>query len=417
MAQNETHPSAARPAGGFNPFAPGYAEDPYPMLQQLREQSPVWYWAEGHTWLVSRYDDIVSVLRDERFTPNPKAWEYASPQRFALPLEMEELNEHGLFALSHADHARVRRLVSPAFTPRAVERLRSEVQAIVDELLDRASAQDTFDVATGYSILIPGRVMSSMLKIPREHESVFQRFTGAVLKAFLPGMAPPEEHEQMRADMREGIAMVGEVLEQRRKSLLENDMMSTLIQTEEQGDRLNKLELLSLVNALIVGGFETTVHLINFMVLNLLRRPELLAQMRAEPELMKGVVEEVLRHDSFGKLGIVRYPTEDVQVGGVAIKKGQMVMLMLNSALRDSAAFDKAEVFDIRRNTNASIAFGHGMHYCLGANLARLEGQVAVGSLVSRFPHLRLEGQPTFGPHPAIRKIESLPVRLRPQAV
>lgn len=417
MAQTETDPSGARPAMGFNPFAPGYAEDPYPAFEQLRQQSPVWYWPEGRAWLLSRYDDIVSVLRDERFTPSPKAWEFASTARLPIPPEMEELNDHGLFALSNQDHSRVRRLVSPAFTPRAVERLRPEIQALVDELLDRASAEDTLDVASGYSLLIPGRVMSSMLKVPREYESVFQRFTGAVLKAFLPGMAPPEEHEQMRVDMREGIAMVSEVIEQRRKSLLENDMLSTLIQTEEQGDRLNKLELLSLVNALIVGGFETTVHLINFMVLNLLRRPEQLEQVRAEPELLKGVVEEVLRHDNFGKLGIVRYPTEDVQVGGEQIKKGQMMMLLLNSALRDSAAFDKAEVFDIRRNTNASIAFGHGMHYCLGANLARLEGQVAVGSLLSRFPHLRLEGQPVFGPHPAIRKIESLRVRLRAQAV
>ncbi len=171
------------------------------------------------------------------------------------------------------------------------------------------------------------------------------------------------------------------------------------------------------MGGLIVGGFETTIHLIAFTLYNLLQRPEVLAQVKAEPELMRNTVEEVLRYDNFLKLAVVRYALEDVELGGTTIKKGQMVMILLGSALRDETAFDKAQVFDVRRNTNASIAFGHGAHYCLGANLARLELQVAVERFLRRFPEVKLLGEPSFGQHPTMRKMESLPVELGTPAI
>ncbi|HYO57260.1 cytochrome P450 [Archangium sp.] len=411
--ETRSHP----PTVSFVPDAPGFVVDPYPVLEELRTKTPLSYWKEGRGWLLTRYEDATAVLRDaRRFSPNQAEWEFASVVGSAAQIpELVELNKSGLFALSGSDHARVRKLVSPALTPRAIERLRPELQAIVDEILDGVAGRDIINVVTDISDRIPPRVIGSMLKIPKGRETLFQRFTESSVKSFLPGLLRPEEVPSLRTDVQEGIALVRETIEERRRNPLPDDILTTLIQTEEQGDRLSTPELLSLVSALIVGGFETTVHLIGFTVYNLLKRPELLAQVRAEPELLKGVVEEVLRFDNFGKMGIARYALEDVELGGVTIKKGQMVLIMLNSALRDETVFPKADVFDVRRNTNASIAFGHGMHFCLGASLARLEVQIAVDTLLKRFPALRLVKEPSFGPHPVIRKMESLEVQLNPR--
>ncbi|WP_257461233.1 cytochrome P450 [Archangium lipolyticum] len=399
----------------FNPYAPGYDVNPYPALEKLRTEAPIFYWEQGRGWLVSRYEDAVAVLRDgQRFSPNRNHWEFASALGdSAIVPELAELNKNGLFALDAQNHARVRKLVSPALTPRAIERLRPEIQAIVDEILDGVAAKGRLDVVNEFAERIPARVIGSMLKIPKGREELFQDFTNAVVKNFLPGLVAPEEQEILRRHIRDGLALVSETIDERRRNPQENDIMTTLIQTEEQGDKLNKEELLSLVSALIVGGFETTVHLIAFCVYNLLQRPEVVAQVKSEPELFKNLIEEVLRFDNFGKMGIARYALEDVELSGVHIKKGQMLLLMLNSALRDESTFDKADVFDVRRNTNVSIAFGHGAHYCIGANLARLEVQIAVGTLVRRFPELRLAKQPSFGPHPVIRRMEALEVELR----
>ncbi|SET20328.1 cytochrome P450 [Stigmatella erecta] len=407
----------ARPAAAFNPYTPEFDVNPYPMLEKLRAQQAPPYWEEGRGWLLSRYEDVIAVLRDtQRFTANRAVWEFDAELGIAAQVpELKELNQYGLFALASADHARVRKLISPALTPRAIERLRPGIQAIVDEVLDAAAAKGaSVNVVADIADLIPARVIGSMLKIPKGKEALFQRFTEAMIQNFLPGLVSAEALEAMRPDIREGLGLVRETVEDRRRHPLEEDILTTLIRTEAQGDRLNGQELLSLVAALIVGGFETTVHLISFTVYNLLQRPEVFAQVKAEPELVRNVVEEVLRFDNFGKMGLARYALEDVPLGGVTLKKGQMVLLMLGSALRDGDTFAHADVFDVRRNTNASIAFGHGVHYCVGASLARLEVQLAVSTLIRRFPHMELLGQPVFGPHPVLRKMDSLAVRLRP---
>ncbi|MFY0530567.1 cytochrome P450 [Archangium gephyra] len=253
-----------------------------------------------------------------------------------------------------------------------------------------------------------------MLKMPKGQEALFLRFTYAVVKSIIPSLLRPEEVPALRTDLAEGVRLLHATIEERRRNPLENDILTTLIQTKEQGDRLSTQELLSLVSSLIVGGFETTMHLIAFTVFHLLQRPEVLAQVKAEPELLKNTIEEVLRFDHFGKVGVSRYPLEDVEVGGVKIRKGQMLLILLTSIQRDETAFDKAKVFDVRRNTNASLAFGHGAHYCIGAGLARLEVQIAVGSLLQRFPELRLIKPPSFAPHPVIRQMRDLEVKLSP---
>lgn len=409
--------AAARPTANFNPYAPDYDANPFPELEKLRAQAPVQYWEQGRAWLVCRYDDVLAVLRDsKRFTTNRALWEFASSLGIpALIPELAEVNKTSLFALSNADHARVRKLVSPAFTPRATERLRPEIEALVNEVLDEAARKSPTNVVSDIADLIPARVIGAMLKIPKGREALFQRFTEASIKTFLPGLLDRAEVGGLRKDVLEGLDLIRATIEDRRRNPLPDDILTTLIQTEEQGDRLNTNELLSLVSSLIVGGFETTVHLIGFSTYNVLQRPELRAQLKAEPELVKGLIEEVLRFDNFGKMGIARYALEDLELGGAHLKKGQMLLLLLNSALRDEGTFPSADVFDVRRSASTSIAFGYGVHYCLGANLARLEVQIVMDTLLRRFPDMRLVQPPTFGPHPVIRKMETLLVQLRPE--
>lgn len=416
MMHPENH-NPARSAVEFNPYVPGHDVNPYPVYEKLRAESPVAWWAQSRAWLVSRYDDIIAVLRDtKQFTSDRNEWELAKVAGTAVQIpELAELNRQSLLSVGNQDHVRLRKLISPALTPRAIERLRPDIQAIVEEILDSVQAKGTVNVVTDIADHIPARVVGSMLRMPKGREALFQRFTEAVVKTFIPALVRPEDLEGLRADIREGMVLIRETIEDRRRNPLENDILTTLIQTEEQGDKLNTQELLSLVSGLIVGGFETTIHLIGFSVFHLLTQPGLLAQVKAEPELMKGLIDEVLRFDHFGKMGIARYALEDVELGGQQLKKGQMLLLILGSGLRDESAFDKAEVFDVRRTTNASIAFGHGAHYCIGASLARLEVQIAVGTLIQRFPEMTLTQAPAFGPHPVIRRMETLQLRLRPE--
>lgn len=415
--QQHAHVADDRPAIEFNPLAPGFDQNPYPVYQRLREEAPIYYWEQGHAWVITRYEDILSVIRDDRFTADRAAWELASTQGAStLVPEFDELSRSSLLSASDRDHTRLRKLVSPAFTPRAIERLRPEIQRVVDETLESSLSGDTYDVARDFAELIPLRVIRSMLKIPKEHEATFKRFADVVLELIVLGArtVPPERAESMRAAFREGMALVEEVIEDRRRNPLEDDMLTTLIRTEEQGDRLSKAELVSLVTTLIVAGSETTVHMIDFVLLNLLRSPDVRAQVQAAPELLRSLVDEVLRYDHFGKSGLMRYALEDLDLKGTPIKKGQMVLLILGSGLRDGAAFPDPDKLDLRRDNGASIAFGNGAHFCLGASLARLEGEIAVGTLLRRFPDMQIEGEPVFGPHFGIRRIESIKVRLHP---
>lgn len=404
---------SSRPTVEFQPFAPGFDEDPYPAYEPLRSLR-IAYWEQGRTWLVNTYDDILAVFRDKRFTNDPRAWELAGVLEALRSPELDAINHNSLFAMTDQAHARARKLVSPSFTPRSIERTRPMIQGIVDSALDAASGKETLNLVHDFAERIPVRVISTMLHIPEEHDELFHRFAVAAIRQVFPGLLKAEDIPQLLADIREGYTMLSDVIEDRRKNPIDDDILTSLIQAEEQGDTLTKPELISLVATLIVGGSDTTVHLIGFTSYNLLRRPELVKQINDDPGLLKGVLEEVLRFDNSGKVGLPRYATEDVEFAGVKIKKGEMLMLMLQVGMRDGSAFPNPDQFDPGRDTTGLIAFGNGPHYCLGANLARLEGVIAIGSLFRRFPQMTLLEPPTFAPHPAIRKMDTLKVRMRP---
>jgi cytochrome P450 len=394
----------------YNPNAPEAYTNPYPGYERLREEAPVYFWSEGSCYIVSRFEDVALVMRDSRFTPN--AQDVGRPARAdALPPELRFIIQKSLLNLPAQDHLRVRRAVSPAFTPRAVERLRPNIQHIVDAALARQAGQDVLEVAE-FADYIPVRVIASMLQIPREHEATFRNFGESFVKGTDPQLTT-QQREVLFRDIPPGVKLLADIIEERRKNPGE-DLLSTLIRAEEAGDTMSTEEMIALVVTLLGAGSETAVHFIGFVVMNLLRTPGLLEQVRREPALLRGVMEEVLRWDNFNKMGTIRYAREDVELSGTRIPQGAQVMAFISSALRDPRAYPDADSFDVRREPGETLQFGTGAHFCLGASLARLECEVAVSTLLQRFPHLRLASEPVFGPHPIMRRLAWLPVALSP---
>ncbi|HEX2574023.1 MAG TPA: cytochrome P450 [Polyangia bacterium] len=400
----------------FNPDDMGYTADPYPTYRHLREEAPVYWWPEGRSWLLSRYHDVVAVMRDAaRFTTNIAEWEYAppyDPNRKLAPqvVEYHRLVTAGLLQLPPADHQRVRKLVSPAFTPRAIERMRVDVQAIVDQLLAAVREDGRLDVVTDVAEHLPIRAISRMLDIPDRYEASFRRFGTALVDSLNPRLGPDELAETL-APIPEGVALLHEVIEERRHHP-GGDLLSNLIHAEEEGQKLSRDELVSLVAALVTAGSETTVHLVCFGTYQLLRHPEAAEALRRDPSLTRNALEETLRYDNFGKSGVLRVALEDVEIRGTLIRKRQLVMPLLPSAMRDPEVFPDADTFDIRRDHSMTVNFGSGAHFCLGAALARLEGEVAVNTMLSRYPRMRLAGEVRYAPHAFIRKMSTLPVQV-----
>jgi cytochrome P450 enzyme len=399
----------------FNPTDPGYLADPYPVYRRLRNEAPVHWWEHGHMWLLSRHADVEATLKDPRFSVDVRKWRLHDARvSGALPPEVVRSSENGLFQVSPADHTRIRKLVSGSFTPRAAATREQLVQEVVDELLSTIDPQAGFDLVPDFADHLPIRVISRMLGIPREHEAAFREWGQGLVQVTFP-VLPPDEYMAVAQRLPAGYRLMERVIEERRATP-GDDLLTSLIQAQEQGERLSLVELVSLVAGLVTAGSETTVHLLAFAMHELLRHPEVRARATAEPEVLTRVIEEVLRHDNFGSLGVPRYALEDVELRGQAIAKGDMVMCMLGAAMHDEAVWPDAERFDIDREPVPNLSFGRGPHFCLGAHLARAEARVALRTLLERYPGLELAGPVTFRPHPFIRQMASLPLRVAAKA-
>lgn len=403
--------SAASTAIRFNPDDPEYIRDPYPTYRLLREHAPAYWWADGRAWVFSRYHDVVAILRDSRFSLDVQDWEHAQVSTEAQTSEFERLTAKALFTLPPAEQQRVRRLARRAFTPRALEWLRTAVQEVVDERLRQAEQAGPFDLARDLADAIPVRVIGLMLGVPAEESQRFVRFGASVSNTARPGVSHAER-ERLLQPFADGLALLRGLIAAREQQP-GTDVLSALVAARDGEERLSEEEILALVLSLITAGTETSAHLICFGVLSLLRHPDQLALLRREPDLMRTAIDEILRYDSFGKNGVARFALQEAEIHGVTITKGQMVFPLLPSALRDPEVFPDPDVFDIRRDATHNIAFGIGLHHCIGAPLARLQGEVALQTLVQRYPGLALAGEPSFVNDPLLRKMASLPVRLR----
>jgi cytochrome P450 len=392
----------------FNPMDPEFLADPYPTYHRLRTEDPV-HLSPLDFWVLTRYEDVVAVLRDPRFVKEPLAAFIAARFGVAVPAGM------GLSMLDRdpPDHTRLRSLVSKAFTPRVVEGLRPRIQRMVDDLITRAERAGSMDLIEEFAYPIPVSVICEMLGVPIEDHERFKGWGLDIARGLDSVLLPPESDIPRRSGAaRRALSDYFRVLIAERRAAPRGDLLSALIAAEEAGDKLSEDELIATCNLLLIAGHETTVNLIGNGTLALLRHPAELRRLREHPELIGSTVEELLRYDGPVQR-TARIPSIDVTIGGRTIPKGAMVMPFIGAADRDPAPFPSPDRLDLARADNRHIAFGLGIHFCLGAPLARVEGQIAIGTLVRRLPKLALDvAQPEYRQSLTLRGLKALPVRL-----
>jgi pimeloyl-[acyl-carrier protein] synthase len=389
----------------FDPMDPEFIEDPYPTYHRLRREDPVFQSPLGF-WVLTRYEDVVAALRDPRLAKQAIASVVAA--RFGTPVPAVGLS---MLDRDPPDHTRLRGLVSKAFTPRVVEGLRPHIQSIVDDLLARVEGQRSMDLIEEFAYPLPVIVICQMLGVPVEDRDRFRQWGLDIARGLDTIMLPPDSEVGRRSTAaRQALADYFRALIAERRVRPRPDLLSDLIAAEEAGDKLSTDELLATCILLLVAGHETTVNLIGNGTLALLRHPAELGRLREDPGLIGSAVEELLRYDGPVQR-TARIPSEDVTFGDRTIPKGELVMPFIGAADRDPAQFPDPDRLDIGRADNRHIAFGWGIHFCLGAPLARLEGQIAIGTLVQRLPELALAAdRPEHRLSLTLRGLVSLPV-------
>lgn len=405
----------------LNPFEPGFFDDPYPQYRLVREQDPVHASPIG-AFALFRYDDVYRVLRDpslsveeRHMTPLAAALD---PDIEAMLEERREAGSHAMLNLDPPDHHRLRRLVSKVFTPRTIEALRPRVQQLVDEHLDVAlAAGGDVDLIAALAFPLPFIVISEMLGIPEGRDrSQLREWSGAVVKTFDPILT--REESLAAFDAIDNInAYVNEVIGWKREHP-SNDLLSALVAAEDEGDRLSEAELTEQVMLLYVAGHETTVNLIGNGTLALLRHRDQLELLARDASVDATFVDELLRYDSPVQMSR-RITLAPYEIGDTNIEAGAILMTCLGSANRDAAKWGPtADELDLRRaDARDHMSFGGGFHSCLGAHLARLEGQVAITTLVRRFPQVELAvDRPEHNGRIVLRGLAELPVTLGPES-
>jgi pimeloyl-[acyl-carrier protein] synthase len=389
----------------YNPFLPEVREDPYPTYHALREADPVHRSPFMPMWILTRYQDVALVLRDGRFLADRRKADGFQP----LPgID----GTPSMLVLDPPDHTRLRGLVSKAFTPRMVERLSVQARAIVDAALDAAAERGAMELVEDLAYPLPVTVIARMLGVPEEDWTRFRDWSRVLVGELDPvAIQDPERLAEFIAAEKAINAYLAEVVARRRREP-GDDLISALIAVEERGDALSERELVVMLVLLLVAGHETTVNLIGNAVLALLHNPDQLALLRSHPDLLPGGLEELLRWDSPVQL-TARVVGETCELGGRTLRQGELVMTLLGAANRDPAQFPEPDRLDLTREPNQHFSFGRGIHFCLGAPLARLEGRVAVGSLVGRFPELRLAGDPVRSETITLRGLRRIPLAVR----
>ena len=389
---------------GVNPIDPAFRADPYPFLKRLREYDPVNETPIG-LFRLTRYDDVIRMLKEV-----PSGVRMADGSVFgAVPLS----GGPGQFILQQdpPDHTRLRQLMNQAFTPRAIERLRPRVRTLVDELLDRVAARGEMDVIADLALPVPSTLICELMGVPVTDRDKFTDWTAAATHLLAAAISPPDVLERGIT----AVTALGDyftaLIAERRKSLTD-DLLSGLIRAEEAGDRLSPTELISQSIGLLIAGFETTIGLIGNGVLALIRHPDQIEKLRANPDLIHSAVEECLRFDGPITLTI-RVTREDTRFGDKIIPRDRPVMCMLAGANHDPAHFPDPDRFDITRADNDHLVFGGGVHFCLGAHLARLEAQEAIGGLVRRFRGLELVSDELEWGRSLFHVLGRLPVRFQ----
>jgi cytochrome P450 PksS len=383
---------------------PEFKANPYAFYARLRAENPVCRTRLMFQpiWLVTRYTDVFNVLNDKRFVkdwlPRTRAMHWVT-----APLTSHMLNQDG------PDHLRLRTLVHKAFTPALVARLRERIQIVCDELLEKLAASETRDLMSGYALPLPLTIIAELLGTSIEDASLFHKLSRTSLSTtnLIEALLAIPDQRLLTHHLRRLIA--------RRRADPRDDLTTALIQTEEEGDKLNEGELVAMLFLLLIAGYETTVNLISSGALALMQNPEQHKAFAQNQVPAESAVEELLRYTSPLDLSIQRFASEDLTIGSVTIPKGHVVLAVLGSANHDESQFRDPETLDLMREPNRHLAFGQGTHSCIGAPLARLEGQIALTTLFRRFPNLRLSQAAEslrWRKSLIIRGLEELPVTI-----
>jgi cytochrome P450 len=391
--------------GTLELYEGAFWRDPYPAFSVLRAEAPAHevHLPDGPAWIITRYADVRRALTDPRFT---KDWRYTLPPEAradapANPLPM-------MILMDPPGHTRLRKLVSRSFTARRMSELRPQVRRYAEDLLDALPDGDQVDLMAEYASLLPVRVICELLGIPEDDREQFTAWTRTMLDE-----TSQAESQTAMADMS---AYFGRLVEVKRAQP-DDGLLSALVEVSDDGDRLSAEELVAMGNLLLIAGHETTVNLIGNGTFGLLTHPEQLALLRERPDLLGTAVEEFLRWDAPVQSPPVRFLSEDVEVGGITVPAGAVVMLSLAAANRDPEQFPEPDELKIDREPGGHVAFGYGLHFCLGAQLARIEGQEAFAALLTRFPEISLAVDPEALVHrrsTLVRGVTELPVRLSP---
>ena len=400
-------------AVAYNPFQPGFTDDPYPHYAEMRSAEPVHHSSLG-VWALFRHDDVTRLLREAGLSADDRR-SHETPLTQLRDETLGDRGEQGQHAMINRDppdHTRLRRLVSKAFTPRMVQRFRERVQQLVDSSLDRAAADGEMELIGDFAFPLPFAVITEMLGMPDTGvDSDEIRTLSGLLVSNLEPVVDPERLKRVRDAGNRMYELIGAAIEAKR-ALPGDDLLSALIAAESDGDVLSVGELIDQVTLLYVAGHETTVNLIGNGMRALLADPRSLERLQADPEgLAAGAVDELLRFDSPVQM-TRRITLEEVEIGGRTIEPGAFVLLVLGSANRDPDVFGpSADRLDLgRAEASTHLSFGGGHHYCLGASLARLEAQVAIGTLVGRFPTIEPTADPVWNGRINLRGLERLPL-------
>jgi cytochrome P450 len=390
-----------------------FKANPYPAFARLRASNPIHQltlFGQQRTWLITRYAEVELVLRDERFVKDRQ--HVFSSERLAhvvsSPPSFTDLMDMSIVDFDPPDHIRLRLLVNPFFTPRQIERWRDRAQEIVDELIDAVETKGSMDLIEDFAAILPLRIILEILGVPAKDGPMLHEWTRVVADS----LGDPVASQRIGGVLQDFYAYLLELIKDKRK-MSDGTLISRLIHAEAEDNQISAREIIAMIFLLITAGHDTADNLIGNGMLALLTHPDQLALLKDNPGLIKTAVEELLRYRSPFMLATMRWASEDIELGGVLIQRGDSVLVSPASANRDGEAFAEPDTLNITRLENSHLAFGKGIHYCLGASLARLEGQVAISTLLRRLPNLRLLVEPEaleWRPGSLIQGLRHLPV-------
>ncbi len=404
-------PAPVRSIAPVDVTSPQFKANPFPFYAKLRAEAPVFpvtLPSKQRTWLITRYDDVLNVLKDEQFAKDRR--NAMSPQQLKkapwMPPMFKPL-ERNMLDLDSPDHTRLRALVHKAFTPRLIEQMRDQIQALTNSLLDTAQRTGGMDLIADFALPLPLTMIARILGVPATDNAKFHHWAKIIVSA--------QTNRNLLVLVPNIMRFMGYLkgIIKQRRAQPHDDLITALVQAKEGSDQLSEDEILAMIFLLLIAGHETTVNLIGSGTLALLEHPDQWAKLRREPALIKPAIEELVRFVCPVEMATERYARADITIAGTTIPRGELVLAVIGSANRDAAYFDQPDELDITREKNKHLAFGQGAHYCLGAPLSRLEGQIAISTLVQRMPDLRLRLAPDhlrWRGGFVLRGLEALPV-------